>query len=151
MGAKALKPQFRGRVNPRGVMVVRNIRLMRYYIPSRTGYLNLQHRCPLPLHPLFALFLRNIRIAFLSLSPFPRLLSFGTRLSRLPALFVVFNRRFLRCRAKNSHSRRIISNTSALRTFRGKENLYFFEKYSYLLNAVTFNHTLESNNIKGYN
>lgn len=127
MGAKALKPQFRGRVNPRGVMVVRNIRLMRYYIPSRTGYLNLQPMS-LPLHPLFALFLRNIRIAFLSLSPFPRLLSFGTRLSRLPALFVVFNRRFLRCRAKNSHSRRIISNSSILRTFIGEKKISIFSR-----------------------
>lgn len=124
MGAKALKPQFRGRVNPR---VVRNIRLMRYYIPSRTGYLNLQPMS-LPLHPLFALFLRNIRIAFLSLSPFPRLLSFGTRLSRLPALFVVFNRRFLRCRAKNSHSRRIISNSSILRTFIGEKKISIFSR-----------------------
>lgn len=127
MGAKALKPQFRGRVNPRGVMVVRNIRLMRYYIPSRTGYLNLQPMS-LPLHPLFALFLRNIRIAFLSLSPFPQLLSFGTRPSRLPAQFVVFNRRFLRCRAKNSHSRRIISNSSILRTFIGEKKISIFSR-----------------------
>lgn len=124
MGAKALKPQFRGRVNPRGVMVVRNIRLMRYYIPSRTGYLNLQ-----PMPPPPPSFIRFIPSKYPDrLSPFPRLLSFGTRLSRLPAQFVIFNRRFLRCRAKNSHSRRIISNSSILRTFIGEKKISIFSR-----------------------
>lgn len=125
MGAKALKPQFRGRVNPRGVMVVRNIRLMRYYIPSRTGYLNLQPMPPPP--PSFIRFIPSKYPDRLSLS-FSIFSASLLRNAALPAQFVVFNRRFLRCRAKNSHSRRIISNSSILRTFIGEKKISIFSR-----------------------